>query len=83
MLSSIRYQNPTYPFPVIIERSLLRRVVASEVVQGQVEFVTESGVVSVVATCQRVVELEECSGVRCRDLPESGGATQNPLQRVE
>ena len=25
----------------------------------------------------------EWNGVRCRDLPESGGATQNPLQRVE
>ena len=56
---------------------------ASGVVQGHVEFVTESGVVSVVATCYRVVELGEWSGVRCRDLPEGSGATQNPLQRVE
>ena len=52
------------------------------------EFVTESGVVSVVATCQRVVGprgvcYREWSGVRCRDLPESGGATWNLLQRVE
>ena len=44
------------------------------------EFVTESGVVSFVATCQRVVKprgicYREWSGVRCRDLPESSGWT--------
>ena len=43
---------------------MLRRVVASEVVQGHVELVAESGVVSVVGTCQRVVELHE---IRCRE----------------
>ena len=42
------------------------------------EFVTESGVVSVVVTCQRVVwPCGVCyrgwSDVRCRDLPESSG----------
>ena len=37
------------------------------------EFVTESGVVSVVVTCQRVVEHGEWSGVRYRDLSESSG----------
>ena len=56
---------------------------ASGVVQGHVEFVTESGVVSVVATCQRVVEPGEWSGVHYHDLPEISGATWNPLQRVE
>ena len=45
-------------------RSLLQRVVASEVVQGHVELVAESGVVSVVVTCQRVVELR---GIHCRE----------------
>ena len=35
---------------------MLRRVVASGVVQGHMEFVMESGVVSVVVTRQRVVE---------------------------
>ena len=56
---------------------------ASGVVQSHVEFVTESGVVSVVVTCQGVVEPEEWSGVRCRNVPESSGAKRNPLQRVE
>ena len=51
----------------------------SGVVQHHMEFVMESGVVSVVVTHQRVVKPEEWSGVRCRDLPESGGATWNPL----
>ena len=42
------------------------------------EFVTESGVVSIVATCRKVVGPHgvcygEWSGVRCRDLPESLG----------
>ena len=63
--------------------------VASEVVQGHVELVAESGVVSVVGTCQRVVEPH---GIRCRveqdggsyrGLSERGGAAWNPLQRVE
>ena len=35
---------------------MLWRVVASGAVQGHVEFVTERGVVSIVMTCQRVVE---------------------------
>ena len=40
------------------------------------ESVTESGVVSIIVTCQRVVGprgvcYREWSGVRCRDLPES------------
>ena len=44
------------------------------------KFVMESGVVSVVATCQRVVRprgiyYREWSDVRCRDLPESSGWT--------
>ena len=52
---------------------------ASGVIHGHVEFVMESGVMSVVATYQRVVEPGEWSGVRCRDLPESSGAMQNPL----
>ena len=43
---------------------MLQRVVASEVVQGHVELVAESGVVSIVVTCQRVVELH---GIRCRE----------------
>ena len=37
---------------------------ASGVVQGHVELVAESGVVSVVGTCQRVVELH---GIHCRE----------------
>ena len=36
----------------------------SGVVQGHMELVAESGVVSVVVTCQRVVELH---GIRCRE----------------
>ena len=52
------------------------------------EFVTESGVVSVVVTCQGVVGpykicYREWSGIRCRDLPENGGATWSLLRRVE
>ena len=43
-------------------RGLARRV--EEAVQGHVEFVMESGVVSIIATCQRVVELH---GIRCRE----------------
>ena len=43
---------------------MLRRVVALGVVQGHVELVTESGVVSVVGTCQREVELH---GIRCNE----------------
>ena len=43
---------------------MLWRVVAPEVVQGHVELVAESGVVSVVVTCQRVVELR---GICCRE----------------
>ena len=44
------------------------------------ESITESGVVSIVATCQRVVGphgvcYREWSGVRCRDLSESSGQT--------
>ena len=45
-------------------RSLLRRVVASEVAQGHVELAAESGVMSIVVTCQRVVELR---GIHCRE----------------
>ena len=56
---------------------------ASGVVQGHVEFVMESRVVSIVVTCQRVVEPGEWSGVHCCDLPESSRAMQNSLQRVE
>ena len=55
----------------------------SGVVQGHMELVMESAVVFIVATCQRVVEPGEWSGVRCRDLLESSRATWNPLQRVE
>ena len=55
------------------------RVEALEVVHGHVEFVMESGVESIVVTCQRVVEPEEWSGVHYCDLSESGGATRNPL----
>ena len=49
-------------------------------VQSHVEFVMESGVVSIVATCQIVVGphgicYREWSDVRCRDLPESSGWT--------
>ena len=43
---------------------MLQRIVASGVIQGHMEFVTESGVVSVVATCQRVVEPR---GIRYRE----------------
>ena len=48
----------------------------------------ESGVVSVVVTCQRMVGpcgvcYGEWSGVRCCDLLENGGATWSWLQRVE
>ena len=62
---------------------------ASGVVQGYVELVAESGVVSVVGTCQRVVKLHgircrvEQDGGSCRGLSERGGAAWNPLQRVE
>ena len=52
---------------------------ASGVVQGHVEFVMKSGVVSIVATCQRV----EYGSGPCRGLPESDGAAWNPLQSVE
>ena len=38
---------------------MLWRVVASGVVPGHVELVAESGVVSIVRSCQRVVELHE------------------------
>ena len=52
------------------------------------EFITESGVVSVVMTRRRVVGphgvcYREWSGVRYQDLSESGGATWSLLQRVE
>ena len=46
----------------------------SEVVQGHVELVAESGVVSVVVTCQRVVERVDQGGGSCRGLSESDGA---------
>ena len=44
------------------------------------EFVIENRMVSVVATCRRVVGprgvcYREWSGVRCRDMPESSGWT--------
>ena len=62
---------------------------ASGVVQGHVELVAESGVVSIVGTCQRVVEPHgihcrvEQDGGSCRGLSERGGAVWNLLQRVE
>ena len=37
---------------------------ASGAVEGHVEFVTESGVVSIIGTCQRVVELHE---IHCKE----------------
>ena len=43
---------------------MLQRVVALGIVQGHVELIAESGVVSVVGTCQRVVELHE---IHCRE----------------
>ena len=45
-------------------RSLLLRGVASEVAQGHMELSAEGGVVSVVVTCQRVVEPH---GICCRE----------------
>ena len=47
------------------------------------EFVTKSRVVSIVVTCQRVVEPREWSDVCCCDLSESSGAIRNLLQKVE
>ena len=46
------------------------------------EFVIESSGVRG-RTGQHGACCREWSGVRCRDLPESGGAVWNPLQRVE
>ena len=46
------------------------------------EFVTESSGVRG-RSGPRGACCGEWSGVRCRDLPESGGAAWNPLQRVE
>ena len=45
-------------------RSLLWRAVTSEVAQGHVELATESEVVSVIVTYQRVVELRE---IHCKE----------------
>ena len=59
---------------------MLRRVVTSGVVQGHVELVAESGVVSIVRTCQRVVELHE---IHCREWSRRAALLRRRLRESE